>query len=96
MDWVDKYITKTKDQGCNRIACINRGLSDMHAWKETPYDTTIWMVYSTPEEVSDHIPYGSANKSPYSSIDWVDRNIFGMKTLGGKEFYFCNNCFCCD
>ena len=65
----------------------------MHAWKETPYDKTLWMVYSAPEEVSYHIPYGSENKIPYSSIDWVDRNIFGMKTLGGKEFYFCNKFF---
>ena len=37
---------------------------------------------------ADQIPYGSENKILYSSIDWVDRNIFGMKTLGGKEFYF--------
>ena len=43
--------------------------------------------------MADQIPYGSENKSLYSSIDWVDRNIFGMKTLGGKEFYFCNNFF---
>ena len=82
MDWVDKYITKVEDQGCIRISCINRGLFDMHAWKETPYEITLWMVYSSPEYVADHIPYGSANKSPYSSIDWVDRDMFGMKTLG--------------
>ena len=48
------------------------------------------MVESDLEEVVDHIPYGSANKSPYSSIDSVDKDIFGMKTLGSKEFYFCN------
>ena len=65
----------------------------MHPWKETPYETTLWMVYFSLEEVADQIPYGSENKSPYSSIDWVDRNIFGMKTLGGKEFYFCNKFF---
>ena len=65
----------------------------MHAWKETPYDISLWMVYSTLEDVADHIPYGSTNKIPYSSIDWVDRDTFGMKTLGGKEFYFCNNFF---
>ena len=96
MYWVDKYITKIEDQGCTKIACINRGLFDMHAWKETPYDITLWMVYSAPEDVADHIPYVSKNKIPYSSIDWVDRDIFGMKTLGGKFFYFCNNFFCCD
>ena len=45
MYWVDKYITKIKDQGCTKIACINRGLFDMHAWKETNYDITLWMVY---------------------------------------------------
>ena len=43
--------------------------------------------------MGDQIPYGSENKSLYSSIDWVNRNIFGMKTLGGKEFYFCNKFF---
>ena len=48
MDWVDKYITKIEDQGCSRSACINRGLFDMHAWKETPYDTNLWMVYFSP------------------------------------------------
>ena len=43
--------------------------------------------------MADQIPYGSENKSLYSSIYWVDRNLFGMKTLGGKEFYFCNKYF---
>ena len=39
----------------------------------------------------DHIPYGSTNKKgPYSSIDWVDRDTWGMKMGGGKEFKFCN------
>ena len=46
MDWVDKYITKIEDQVCTKIACINRGLFDMHAWKETPYGITLWMAYS--------------------------------------------------
>ena len=41
--------------------------------------------------MDDHIPYGSANKIPYSSIDWVDRDTLGMKTVGGKRFNFCNN-----
>ena len=58
MDWVDKYITKIEDQGCTKIACINRGLFDMHARKETLYDITLWMVYYYLEDVSDHIPYG--------------------------------------
>ena len=44
MDWVDKYITKIEDQGCTRISCINRGLFDMHAWMETPYEIPLWMV----------------------------------------------------
>ena len=42
--WVDKYITKIEGQGCTRIACINRGLFDMHAWMETPYEIPLWMV----------------------------------------------------
>ena len=46
------------------------------------------MVEYDIEDVADHIPYGSENKIPYSSIYWVDR-----ETLGGKEFYFCNKIF---
>ena len=84
MDWVDKYITEIEDQGCTRIACISRGLFDMHVWKETHYEIPLWMVFFYPKEVAYHIPYGSENKGPYSSIEWVDRDIFGMKTLGGK------------
>ena len=43
--------------------------------------------------MADHIQYGLANKIPCSSIDWIDRGTLGMKTLGGKEFYFCNKSF---
>ena len=35
--------------------------------------------------MDDNIPYGSANKIPYSSIDWVDRDTLGMKIVGGKS-----------
>ena len=51
------------------------------------------MVESDPEEVADHIPYGSANKIPCSSIDWVDRDTLGIKDVGGKEFNFHNKFF---
>ena len=51
------------------------------------------MVEFDPEEVDDHIPYGSTNKIPYSSIDWVDRDTFGVKNVGDEEFNFCNNFF---
>ena len=50
-------------------------------------------VFFSTRKMDDHTPYGSANKSAYSSIDWVDRDIFGMNTLGGKNFYLCNNFF---
>ena len=30
---------------------------------------------------------------PCSSIDWMDRDTLGMKTMGGKEFNFCNKFF---
>ena len=43
--------------------------------------------------MADHIPYESANKIPYSSIDWVDKDTLGMNTVGGKEFNFCNKLF---
>ena len=47
----------------------------MHAYKDTPYDITSWMVYYSPKDVADHILYGSKNKIPYSSIDYVERGI---------------------
>ena len=34
--------------------------------------------------MADNFPYGSANKFPYSSINWVDRDTLGMKTVGDK------------
>ena len=43
--------------------------------------------------MANHIPYGSKNKIPYSSIDWVDRDTLGMKTVGAKKLNFCNNFF---
>ena len=51
------------------------------------------MVESDLEEVADHIPYGSENKIPCASSDWVDRDTLVMKTVGGKEFNFCNKSF---
>ena len=48
-------------------------------------------VFFSTIKMGDHIPYGSTNKKgPSSSIDWVDRDPLGMKTVGGKEFKFCN------
>ena len=44
-------------------------------------------------KMDNHIQYDSVNKIPCSSIYWVDGGTLGMKTLGGKEFYFCNKCF---
>ena len=46
--------------------------------------------------MSNHINYVSANKIPYSSIDWVDRDTFKLKKVGDEEFNFCNKFFCCD
>ena len=91
MYWVDKNITEIEDQRCTRIACTSEGLSDTHAEKETHYDNPLWLVEYDLEGVCDHILYGSANKKgPYSSIDWVDRDTFGVKNMGGEGFNFCN------
>ena len=87
-DWVTKNITEIEDKRCTRIACIGEGLSDTYAWEETHSDNPLWMLDYDPKEVADHIPYGSTNKSPYSSIDWVDRDIIEIKTLGGKGFIY--------
>ena len=96
MDWVDKNIIEIEDQRCTRIAYIGEGLSDTYAWEEIHYGNSLWMVESNPEEVVDHIPYGLENKIPCSSIDWVDRDTLGMKTVRGKEFNLCNKFFCCE
>ena len=88
MDWVDKNITEIEDQIRTRISCTCEGLSDTYAWKETLSHNPLCMVESNPEEVADHIPYGSTNKIPCSSIDRVDRDTLETKTVGGKEFDF--------
>ena len=41
-------------------------------------------VFFSTRKMADHIPYGSTNKIPYSSIYWVDRDVIELKTLGGK------------
>ena len=38
-----------------------RGLFDMYAFKETPYEIPLWVVNSSLKEVVYHIPYGSTN-----------------------------------
>ena len=50
-------------------------------------------VFFSIRNMSDHFPYGTINKVPYSSINWVDRDNLGMKTMGGKEFNFLNEFF---
>ena len=62
--------------------------------EERPHKLPMWKGVFFLEEVDDHIPYVSANKIPYSSIDWVDRDIIEINSLGGKGFfYLCNNFF---
>ena len=38
MDWVDKYTIEMEDQVCTRLACISRGLFEMHALEEKPHE----------------------------------------------------------
>ena len=73
-DLVTKNITEIEDKRCTTIACTSEGLSNTYDWEEMHSDNSLWMVESDPEEVADHIPYGSENKIPCSSIDWVDRD----------------------
>ena len=60
----------------------------MHTLKGKPHDMTLCMVEYYQEEVDDQIPYGSTNKSFYSSINCVDRDITEMNTFGGKVFFY--------
>ena len=50
-------------------------------------------VFFSTIKMAAHITYGSANKIPYSSIDWADRDTFKVKKVGDKEFKFCNKFF---
>ena len=50
------------------------------------------MLFST-KKMDDGILYGPENKIHYSSIDWLDRDTFGVKNVGGEEFNFCNTFF---
>ena len=50
-------------------------------------------VFFSTIKIDDHISYGSANKISYSSIDWVDRNTFEVKTVGDEQFNFYNKFF---
>ena len=50
-------------------------------------------VFFSTIKMADHITYGSANKIPYSSTNWVDRDTFKVKKVGDEEFNFCNNFF---
>ena len=47
----------------------------------------LWGQEMILKEVVSFAPLGLANKSVYSSINWVDRGIIQIKTLGGK-FHF--------
>ena len=49
----------------------------------------LWKGYFTSEDVGDYIPCGSENKTYYSSIEWVDRCLIEMDTLGGN-FFLCS------
>ena len=50
-------------------------------------------VFLSTIKMANHITYGSENKIPCSSIDWVDRDTFKVKKVGDEEFNFCNNFF---
>ena len=59
-------------------------------WKKDPM-IVLWKGYFTSEDVSDYIPCGSENKT-CSSIEWVDKCLIEMDTLGGNIFL----CLCSE
>ena len=61
--------------------------------EEGPHELPMWEGNFNLEDVADYIPFKSENQSAYPCIDWVDRDIIGIKTVGGKEFNFCNKFF---
>ena len=60
--------------------------------EEGPHELPMWKGDFTSEYVADYIPCRSENKSTYSSIEWVDRCLTKMDTLGGKLFL----CLCSE
>ena len=50
-------------------------------------------VFLSTRRRADHIPYVSENKIAHPFIDWVDRDIFGVKNVGPEEFNFFNKFF---
>ena len=52
----------------------------------------MWKGSFTSEYVADYISCKSENKSAYSSIEWVDRCLIEMDTLGGNIFF----CLCSE
>ena len=52
--------------------------------KEGPHELPMWKVNFTLEYVVDYITCKLENQSAYPCIDWVGRDIIGIKTVGGK------------
>ena len=52
--------------------------------EEGPHDIPMWKGNFTFEDVADYIPCKSKNQSAYPCIEWVDRCLTEMETLGGK------------
>ena len=42
MDLIDKYITEMEDQGCTKLACIDREMFYIHSLKEIYHELPIW------------------------------------------------------
>ena len=71
-------------QGCTRLACECGECLLRNAMEEGPHEIPMWKVTFTLEDVTDYVPCKSENQSAYPCIEWEDRCLIEMKTLGGK------------
>ena len=93
-DWISEYIVEIETQGCTCLACKCKEYFLRHALEEGTHDLPIWKGDFTSEDVADYIPCRSENKSVYLSIEWVDRCLIEIDTLGGNVFLcLCNEVF---
>ena len=92
-DWINEYIVEIGNQGFQSLACKCKDFFPMLDL-EGPHDIPMWKGSLNSQDVAYYIPCISEKKFAYLSIEWVDRCIIEINTLGGKIFlYLCNEVF---
>ena len=88
----EPHVEDSHKEGADLQVLVKRYKEDNFGQSLIKVERKDEVLFSTRKR-DDSIPHGSENKIPYSSIDWVDRDTFGVKNVGGEEFNFCNKFF---